>query len=186
MRAHHHFTFAIVTALTGSILIAGCADTRSPVEPTPRTPRSAAKSGGGVTSNHVEIPVTIDVYVSLPCLEEPIRLVVWATDITDWTTTPSGISSARNYFDVDRSKTYTVYKGVTYYVAQGRPGHDAIGHILEGPGGLYVTSFVEPNFESSATGERLNLQLVGVTVIGRDGTVRVDKFTGQCPAQAVR
>jgi hypothetical protein len=180
MRPTRPFPFVLV--ILASVSIAGCADSRSPVAPGGLTPRLVSTTSGA-TKSHVETPFTFDGFLPLPCLDEPLRAVVYGTIIDEWTTAPSGISSVRSYFDIDRSKTYTIYKGVTYYIAQGRPGHDDISHTLYGPNGLYVSVTIEPDFQSSLTGERLNLQLSLVTVIGPDGAVRVEKFTGQCPSQ---
>jgi hypothetical protein len=172
-------------AILASVSIAGCADSRSPVAPGGLTPTSVSTTSGAMKSQ-IETPFIFDGFFELPCLDEPMRAVVYGTIIDEWTTAPSGISSIRSYFDIDRSKTYTIYKGVTYYIAQGRPGHDDIYHTLYGPNGLYVSVTVEPDFQSSITGERLNLQFSLVTVIGPGGTVRVEKFTGQCPSQGTR
>lgn len=178
-------TTPFLAATCVSLVLAACgADSPltapdSPPVPTP----PAAVLAQGVTRGYLEIPVELDIWVGddlLPCVDEPVRFVVSAVLTLDWLVTPSGITSTRGYFVIDRSVTYLVYKDVNYYIARGRPGHDDIVHIVEGPNGLYVEAGVEPNFSVSETGERLRLNLQWQIVIDANGTERVFKATGGC------
>ena len=159
-----------------ALALAACADA-----PGPLAPRGAAQlTAQDATRSHEVLTGSIDQYFTFPCLDEPIRFVVSYTWTFDWTTTASGIGSVRSNFIVDRAVSYTVYKGVTYYVTQGRPGHDDNIHYLYGPDGLYIEAGTEPNFESSATGERLRLLFHWQIVVDPNGNTRVTSLTGQC------
>lgn len=165
----------------GAIMIVACDNPQAPlVEKAPSPPKTVSTSAA--VKDSYEITGSIDDYLNFTCLSEPARLVVsyrWTFDVT---TTPSGVSSVRSTFIVDREQSYVVYGGLTYYVTQGRPGHDDIIHYLYGPGGLYIEAGTEPDFEQAETGERLRLNFHWQIVIGQDGTARVIKVTGACPA----
>jgi hypothetical protein len=173
------------TACAGLALAACTADTHltAPDTQTSASAQAPALHAKGVTRGHLDIPVELDMWVGLdviPCVDEPVRFVVSAVLTLDWLVTPSGVTNTRGYFVVDRSVSYLVYKGVNYYLAPGRVGHDGIIHIVEGSSGLYVEAGVEPNFSVSETGERLRLNLQWQIVFDANGTERVFKATGGC------
>ena len=163
-------------------VLAACGDSSRPLGPTPdalQTSRGAlAALGGGATKTHVEFPISSDQTGPAPCLENaPVHWVLSGTFTFDWTNTPSDISSGRASIVYDRSASYVEYNGVTYHFAEGHPNHDLVLHFVNGPEGLFVETGVFLDFQSSDTGDRLNLQAVFVMVIDPNGNVRLDGVT---------
>jgi hypothetical protein len=171
--------------LTASVL--ACAMLASCADPVPFEPAELASPSGPAsqkaTKDHVEFPFDIDAYLQFSCLDEPAHFVVSAMYVLDFVTTSSGMSNLRGLFVVDRSVSYVEYKGVTYTVATGRPGHDDVWHsVTDLNGQLYVEAGVEPDFLSSETGERLRLNFTWQFVIDANGVVRRDfQVKGACP-----
>lgn len=157
-------------------LLTACGDSARPLGPT--APGALAAVGEAATKTHLEFPISVDQTGPVVCLDgQSVHFVYVGTFIFDWTNTPSGISSARASLVLDRSASYVEYNGVTYHLAQGHPTHDLTQHFLTGPDGLYVETGVFLDFESSATGDRLNMQAAFVMVIDPNGNVRLDGVT---------
>ncbi len=172
----------IATALS----LAGCSDRSSPVSPsTPIANHLSSSAQAAVSQQYFEIPVSFDGPLdAVACVDpqDPPFAHVNGTVQLYVLTSPSGVVSTRNYFNIDRANTWVIYKGVTYYIAQGRPGKDDISHILQNPNGLYVEAGVEPDFEASGQpGQRLQLNFHWQIVIDPNGNARVSKSTGTCP-----
>jgi hypothetical protein len=181
-------SFGIASALAALTLVA-CGDAARPLASTEAPPArgiggsSAAALASGASKEYFEVPVAFEgTLTDFACLDAPILFHVRGVSKVSVISSPSGIISSRVFFEVDRPNTWVIYKGLTYRVAQGRQtGQDDVGHTLVGPGGLYIESGTEPDFEVAETGERLRLNFHWQIVIGRDGTVRVSQVTGNCP-----
>lgn len=165
------------------LVLAACGDSARPLGPTPdarasrlqTSPGALPALGGGATKTHVEFPVSSDQTGPAPCLENAtVHWVLSGTFTFDWTNTPSDISSGRASIVYDRSASYVEYNGVTYHFAEGHPNQDLVLHLLNGPSGLFVETGVFLDFQSSDTGDRLNLQAVFLLVIDPNGNVRLD------------
>ena len=186
MQKFRYSSTLAASALAG-LLLTACADLSRPFAPAAdavaRVLPAAPSAAQGATKEHVEIPFSLDADLQFTCLDEPVHFSVSAMEVLDFTITSSGISSMRGLFVVDRSVSYVVYKGVTYTVATGRPGHDDVWHSVSDLNGLlYVEVGVEPDFESSETGQRLRLNFTWQLVIDANGVVRRDlQFHGACP-----
>lgn len=177
-----HGIGAVVAAMT---LLLGCGDSNDPVSPG-LVPVSASAA---VTRSYFEIPISFEGPLNwVTCVDanDPPLAHVNGTLTFDVVTTPSGISSTRNLFAIDRDESWVIYNGKTYYLAPGRIGHDDIVHILEGPDGLYVQSTVEPDFLASGDpGDRLRFNFHFQIVVDPNGNTRVIKSTGSCPAVVI-
>jgi hypothetical protein len=152
-------------------VLAACGDSARPLGPTPGAPALQLQ---GATKTHLEFPISVDNLGTPPCLDSPVHWVLSGTFTFDWTNTPSDISSGRASIVFDRSTSYVEYNGVTYHFAEGHPSHDLVQHFVNGPDGLLVQTGVFLDFQSSDTGDRLNLQAVFVMVIDPNGNARLD------------
>lgn len=175
------YATTLAASVLAGFLLTACSDLSRPFAPAADALPAAPSAAQGATKDHVEFPFSIDDDLQFACLDEPAHFFVSAMYVLDYTYTSSGISSVRGLFVVDRAVSYVVYKGVTYTVATGRPGHDDVWHTVSN-GLLYVEAGVEPDFESSETGQRLRLNFTWQIVIDANGVVRRDfQFHGACP-----
>jgi hypothetical protein len=174
-------SLAFGMVLGAAIVLLGCGESTDPASPR----LLSGSASAAATKDYFEVPVSFEGPLNwVTCVDanDPPLAHVNGTLTFDVVTTPSGISSTRNLFAIDRDETWVIYNGKTYQLAPGRIGHDDIVHILEGPDGLHVETMVEPDFLASGDrGDRLRFNFTFVFVIDPNGNTRVLKSTGACP-----
>jgi hypothetical protein len=171
--------FAAIAILTNA-----CGDAGGPIDPSrPVADSRPSLASANVTRNYFEVPIQLDDWLTgFACLDEAIFFHVNATLKISTRTSPSGVTTAAYFLQVDRPNSWLIYKGVIYHVAQGRQtGQDDVWHTVSGVGDLYIEAGVEPDFEVAETGERLRLNFSWHIAVSPDGTVRVNKVSGACP-----
>ena len=177
--------------LTTMVVIAACGDTQTVTSPATRHDigRATPATLGAAAKSTFDVPVSFEGPLDwVTCLDPNNLPLAHVNGVIHVSTleTPGGVATVTSLFEIDRANTWVLYNGLTYQIAPGRPGKDDITHVISGPGGLYIETGVEPDFQATDDpSQRLRLNFHWQIVITPDGTTRVSKSTGSCPWNAL-